>query len=84
MSDPSYQEEQPPPQPPRKTQAQRQLESDEQYARQLAQHYQSSAGSEGYGSRGRGDPPIPRQRKESGLKPNELYDDREHNFFDGM
>ncbi|KAF2492081.1 hypothetical protein BU16DRAFT_467039 [Lophium mytilinum] len=81
MSDPDFRaEETPPPQPPRPRQPQSQLEADEQYARQLAQHYQS--GAPGYGSRERGDPPLPQRRQELGLKPNELYDDREHSFFD--
>jgi len=81
MSDPDFRaEETPPPQPPRPRQPQSQLEADEQYARQLAQHYQS--GTTGYGSRERGDPPLPKRRKDTNLKPNELYDDREHSFFD--
>jgi len=81
MSDPDFRaEETPPPQPPRPRQPKSQLEADEQYARQLAQHYHSA--SAGYGSRERGDPPLPQRRKESNLKPNELYDDREHSFFD--
>jgi len=81
MSDPDFQaEETPPPQPPRPKQARTQLEADELYARQLAQHYQSSA--PGYGSHERGDPPMPQRRTETGLKPNELYDDKEHSFFD--
>jgi hypothetical protein len=58
-----------------------QLESDEQYARQLAEHYQSS--STGFGSRERGDPPLPRRNQDS-LKANELYDDRDRSFFDGQ
>ncbi|KAF2102844.1 hypothetical protein NA57DRAFT_29017, partial [Rhizodiscina lignyota] len=83
MSDPSYEHDPPPPpQPPRPTQAQHQLESDEQYARQLAAHYQSAEGFGAYGSRSRGDPPLPQARKDSNLKPNELYDDKEHSFFD--
>ncbi|OCK90307.1 uncharacterized protein K441DRAFT_579841 [Cenococcum geophilum 1.58] len=81
MSDPDFQaEETPPPQPPRPKQVRTQLEADELYARQLAQHYQSSA--PGYGSREKGDPPVPQRRRETGLKPNELYDDKEHSFFD--
>ncbi|KAF2107985.1 hypothetical protein BDV96DRAFT_653195 [Lophiotrema nucula] len=79
MSDPSFKaEEAPPPQPPRPTQQQprSQLEQDEIYARQLAQHYENSY------AQGRGDPSIPQRRQQTGLKPNELYDDREHSFFD--
>ena len=83
MSDPNYKEEEaPPPQPPRPSQPRTQLEQDELYARQLAEHYQSS-GYEGYGNRGRGDPPIG-HRRETGLKPNELYGEKEHSFFDGQ
>ncbi|OAX84924.1 hypothetical protein ACJ72_00710 [Emergomyces africanus] len=87
MSDPSAQVEMPPmmpPRPPRKdSPTQRQLEADEMYARQLAEHYS------GGGQRHRApesswdhEPQLPRQHRETGLKPNELYDDREHNFFD--
>lgn len=84
MSDPDFQaEEAPPPQPPRPTQPRSQLEADELYARQLAEHYDSTGGYEGFGSRSRGDPPLPRRHKDSGLKPSELYDDRDHSFFDG-
>ncbi|KAI9835596.1 MAG: hypothetical protein M1819_002047 [Sarea resinae] len=87
MSDPDSQKETPPPQPPRPTQSplgatstkRSQLEADELYARQLAEHYSASSG---YGSRDRGDPPMPGGRRESNLKPNELYDDRDHSFFD--
>ncbi|OCK78043.1 hypothetical protein K432DRAFT_418238 [Lepidopterella palustris CBS 459.81] len=81
MSDPDFKEEEaPPPKPPRPTQPRSQLEADELYARQLAQHYQST--SQGYGSRERGEPPMPRRRQDTGLKPNELYGDKEHSFFD--
>jgi hypothetical protein len=81
MSDPNYTpDDGPPPQPPRPGQPKSQLEQDELYARQLAAHYQSST-PHGYGSRTRGDPPLPRQRKETGLNPNELSPDR--SFFDG-
>ncbi|QSS54408.1 CUE domain-containing protein [Histoplasma capsulatum var. duboisii H88] len=87
MSDPDAQVDLPPtmpPRPPRKdSPTQRQLEADEMYARQLAEHYS------GVGQRHRApesswdhEPHLPRQRRETGLKPNELHDDREHNFFD--
>ncbi|TKA61683.1 hypothetical protein B0A49_09423 [Cryomyces minteri] len=92
MSDPDFQDEEPapPPKPPRPTQAQResqrQLEADEMYARQLAEHYQNPRRQErppGYGSQQRGDPPLPRRPQNTNLKPNELYDDdKEHSFFD--
>jgi len=97
MTDPSAvaQDEQPPPQPPRPAQAplpasstaQSQLEADEQYARQLAQHYESvgtyearSSGQRGYGYEDRG--ARIRNRQQTGLKPNEMYGDRDHSFID--
>ncbi|KAF2738872.1 hypothetical protein EJ04DRAFT_509063 [Polyplosphaeria fusca] len=81
MSDPNFKgEEAPPPQPPRPKMTQ--LEQDEQYARQLAQHYQSGYAQQGPGSRERGVPSGQAPRRQTGLKPNELYDDREHSFFD--
>lgn len=95
MSDPDSQAEPtPPPQPPRITQppvgptstAQSQLLADEQYARQLAEHYSGTppyGGAPRTGQRVRQAQGYPRQRKETGLKPNELYDDREHSFIDG-
>ncbi|KAH7116195.1 hypothetical protein B0J11DRAFT_539419 [Dendryphion nanum] len=93
MSDPNFENETPPPQPPRPTQQQRpqqqqqqqqqhprsQLEADEQYARQLAQHYQS--GYDGHGSQQRGDPSFQNQRRQTGPNQND-NDNREHNFFD--
>lgn len=85
MSDPDAiqhdAEEQPPPQPPRPQNAQSQLEADEAYARQLAQHYesQSAAYEARTANRGPGNPP---RRQQTGLKPNEMYDDREHSFID--
>ncbi|KAK7620785.1 hypothetical protein IWX48DRAFT_550551 [Phyllosticta citricarpa] len=82
MSDPNFKaDDVPPPQPPRPGSGRTQLEADELYARQLAEHYQNTGAHAGYGSRGRGDPPIG-QRRETNLKPNEMYDDREHSFFD--
>lgn len=95
MSDPeSHIEPAPPPQPPRPnyapigptSTARSQVLADEQYARQLAEHYSSTAtygGAPRNGSRGPQDPNLQRPRKEMGLKPNELYEDREHSFIDG-
>ena len=78
MSDPDFKaEEAPPPQPPR-PQPRSQLEQDEMYARQLAQHYQSQGGPRGqggYGSRGEGQAPE---------RPRSREPEREHSFFDGM
>jgi hypothetical protein len=98
MSDPDSQKEAPPPaQPPRPvytapgptSTTRSQLEADELYARQLAEHY-SGAGTYGGGdqrraSSGRGgrDPQAPRKRQETGLKPNELNED-DRSFFNGI
>lgn len=77
MSDPSFQaEEVPPPQPPR-PQPRSQLEQDELYARQLAEHYQAQAAHGAHGGQGprrHGDDPRRQQR------PGEP--EREHSFFD--
>jgi hypothetical protein len=81
MSDPEYVQDLPPPPPPRKAHTMSQMESDALYARQLAAQYDSSY--TGFGSREEGDPPLPRGRREGGLKPNELYEDKEHSFIDG-
>lgn len=82
MTDPKAQEEMtPPPKPPRPTQqsttAQRQLEADEMYARQLSDHYNAA---------GRRAPPPgwesdPRYQRPRG---SEESDEREYSFFDGM
>lgn len=76
----------PPPQPPRPQNAQSQLEADEAYARRLAEHYESAA----YEARTSNRRDLPGSRPgrpggrggQTGLKPNELYDDREHSFID--
>ncbi|SLM41518.1 Ubiquitin system component Cue [Lasallia pustulata] len=94
MTDPDSQREPaPPPQPPRPVQihvgptstAQSQVKADEQYARQLAEHY---SGSSPYSeqptstSGGRRDPNLQKPKRDTGLKPNGLYDDRDHSFLD--
>ncbi|MCJ1415845.1 ubiquitin-binding protein cue5 [Xylographa parallela] len=93
MSDPDSQYElAPPPQPPRPVSSakprtgQSQLEADEQYARQLAEHYN---GTETYGGPPRSSSRDQRARhgarsnRDTSLKPNEIYDDdREHSFID--
>ena len=92
MSDPNAQieEDLPPTMPPRPSMAtstsQRQLEQDELYARQLAEHYGGSSHRRAYPQSGWGDhePRLPRPQRETGLKPNELHDDRDYSFFDGM
>lgn len=81
MSDPdAVREPTPPPQPPRPT-AQRvgstpqsQLEADEQYARQLAEHYGGGGSYEPRTTSHRG-------RQQTGLRPNEMNDDN-HSFLD--
>ena len=96
MSDPDAQQDPvPPPQPPRPAQqfrgpgGQSQLEADEQYARQLAEHYNNQANYQGprrdasRDYRGQ-NPRLPTQQRETNLRPNELYDDQEHSFIDGM
>ncbi|KAI9804049.1 MAG: ubiquitin-binding protein cue5 [Piccolia ochrophora] len=91
MSDPDAQNETPaPPQPPRPTRSplasdvetstpRNQLDADEMYARQLAEHYSGTAHRGGNRS---GEPQGPPRRQQTGLKPNELYDDKEHSFID--
>ncbi|ORY64401.1 uncharacterized protein BCR38DRAFT_434983 [Pseudomassariella vexata] len=77
------QEPAPPPQPPRPTGARSpmsQLEADELYARQLAEHYDNAAYEARTTSRGHGGQ-QPRPRQATGLKPDEMYD-REHSFID--
>ncbi|CZR53284.1 related to CUE5 Protein containing a CUE domain that binds ubiquitin, which may facilitate intramolecular monoubiquitination [Phialocephala subalpina] len=86
MSDPdAVREPTPPPQPPR-PQAQRvgstpqsQLEADEQYARQLAEHYGGGWGSGGPRDTSRGAQP---RRQQTGLRPNENYQENERSFID--
>ncbi|KAL6703503.1 ubiquitin-binding protein cue5 [Coniothyrium glycines] len=74
MSDPSFQaDETPPPRPPR-PQPRSQLEQDELYARQLAEHYHSQGAPDGQRGRAQGDGHRQQQR------PTEPG--REHSFFD--
>jgi hypothetical protein len=84
MSDPNFKsEETPPPQPPR-PQPRSQLEQDEMYARQLAEHYSTQGGQQGQGGYGsRTQPGSAPRRQQTGLRPNDSNDDREHSFFDG-
>jgi hypothetical protein len=75
MTDPNAQQEDiAPPKPPRPSATQRQLEQDELYARQLAEHYNRRA------PQARRDDPR-RDRARSGSDQSE---DREYSFFDGM
>lgn len=93
MSDPdSQQEAPPPPQPPRALLAsknggtQSQLAADEAYARRLAEQYDGVHRHDNAPrniSSGTREPRLPRPKQETGLKPSELYDDREHSFIDG-
>lgn len=93
MSDPDAQrnEPTPPPQPPRRptgptSAAQSQMAADEQYARQLAEHYNGAAayGVPRGGSRGRQRPHMTGPQR-TGSRGYEVYDeDRERSFIDGM
>ncbi|KAE8379442.1 hypothetical protein BDV26DRAFT_291312 [Aspergillus bertholletiae] len=74
MTDPSAAEQDvPPPKPPRPSATQRQLEADELYARQLAEHYNRRA-------------PQPRSESahqyDRSRRDSELSEDREYSFFD--
>lgn len=85
MSDPNFkQEEAPPPQPPR-PQPKSQLEQDEIYARQLAEHYQSQGGQgaqgQGQGQGGYRQRPQGEQRRQQPDQGSNEQD-REHSFFD--
>ncbi|KAF6821247.1 CUE domain-containing protein [Colletotrichum sojae] len=75
-------EEQPPPQPPRPaaTAQLSQLEADELYARQLAEHYDNVGN---YEARTSNRSPGGRvRRQQTGLEPRVNAEEREHNFFD--
>ncbi|KAI1328623.1 hypothetical protein F5Y16DRAFT_368898 [Xylariaceae sp. FL0255] len=88
MSDPDAvkndppRESAPPPQPPRPTARapMSQLEADELYARQLAEHYDNVGAYEAR-TTNPSHGPSQRTRQATGLKPNEMYD-REHSFID--
>lgn len=94
MSDPTFVQEQTPI-PPRSSSHQpqgqqrqlSQLEADEAYARRLAEQYNGGPYEtlhSGYGSRFRGEPPMPAQRKQTGLNPSELHDEqRDYSFMNG-
>ncbi|KAL8787008.1 MAG: hypothetical protein Q9213_002444 [Squamulea squamosa] len=91
MSDPDAQADEvaPPPQPPRKqtlptTTEQSQLAADEQFARQLAEHYNSPAvyGASRSGSRGRSNAPTSGPKRMSSRQYQETENDRERSFID--
>lgn len=83
MSDPSFKaEEAPPPQPPR-PQPRTQLEQDEIYARQLAEHYQHQSGQGGHGGQGGQGGHSQRTQGGNPRRQQRPTDDREHSFFDG-
>ncbi|KAK3683509.1 hypothetical protein B0T22DRAFT_384542 [Podospora appendiculata] len=92
MTDPdAVREDQPPPPPPRPAVQPvgptstdlSQLEADELYARQLAEHYENVGAYEARtANQGGPGQSMPRGRQQTGLKPNELNDDREHSFLD--
>lgn len=77
MTDPNAQtEDVPPAKPPRPSASQRQVEADEMYARQLAEHYNRRAPPR------RLDDDEARYRRRRGSDPSE--DERDYSFFDGM
>lgn len=81
MSDPDFQEEQPPPRPPRPVQHERQISQDEMYARHLAEHYQTT-------NKGQQKPRQPRSQDqkpiaERTLRSGESSEDREYSFMNG-
>ncbi|KAL1901496.1 ubiquitin-binding protein cue5 [Sporothrix stenoceras] len=104
MTDPeaAQQEPAPPPQPPRPVQRDpvpppsggrlspySQMVADEEYARQLAQHYEAEDGGYeartsrgGYGGGGGRSRGGYQHGGETGLKPNEMWGDKEHSFLD--
>lgn len=94
MTDPDavqHDDEQPPPPPPRPVAAPvgqsatpaNQLEADELYARRLAEQYENAGAAYEARTANRGSAGgMPRGRQQTGLNPNELYDDREHSFLD--
>ncbi|KAL9606081.1 MAG: hypothetical protein Q9179_000761 [Wetmoreana sp. 5 TL-2023] len=91
MSDPDAQKDEPapPPQPPRRytgptSTAQSQLAADEQYARQLAEHYNGPAayGVPRAGSRGRPIPPTSGPKRTRSRQHGEHDDERERSFID--
>lgn len=78
MTDPSaQQDEMPPPKPPRPAQTQRQLEADELYAHQLAEHY-NSLPRRHYNDESRYWRPG-----DDGVEYGDYPEDKEYSFFDG-
>jgi hypothetical protein len=78
----------PPPQPPRPTTTrigstpQSQVEADEMYARQLAEHYDgANSYRQSRSARGAGVPSQRERQRGTGLKPNEMHDEG-HSFLD--
>jgi len=82
MSDPDFQEEQPPPRPPRPVQQERQISQDEMYARHLNEHYQAaSTGQQKIRqSRTQEQPAMGDRTMRSGGN----SQDRDYSFFDGQ
>jgi len=91
MSDPDFRPEEsaqapPPVQPPRPSQRapQNQLEADEQYARQLAQHFNTTSSGAARGGQNQYNQREPGRRGPNQQRPayGDDEDDRERNFFD--
>lgn len=96
MSDPESQADPTPPLQPSRpndaphkptSTAQSQLLADEQYARQLAEHYSSTSaytGAPRTGPKGRQNQDFSSSGQETGLRPKEDDENREYSFIDGM
>lgn len=85
MSDPNFKSEEAAPKKPPRPQPRSQLEQDEMYARQLAEHYQSQGGPQGQGGYGseRRSAPYARSNNQGQNSQGHNKDDRDYNFFDG-
>ncbi|KAL2255812.1 hypothetical protein VTK26DRAFT_2675 [Humicola hyalothermophila] len=93
MTDPEAAERDRPPPPPPRPVAEPigptstdplQLEADERYARQLAEHYENVGAYEARTANRayRGGAPMPRGRQQTGLRPDDDEYDREHSFIE--
>ncbi|KAK0740982.1 hypothetical protein B0T18DRAFT_419166 [Schizothecium vesticola] len=91
MTDPDAAQEEAPPAPPPRPRAaavgptstaQSQLEADEEYARRLAEHYDSVGAYENRTANTRNHGASRGGQQATGLRPDQLRDDREHSFLD--
>ena len=84
MSDPNFQAESATESQNRPDQRNSQLESDEQYARQLAAHLHQTSIPRNQSLRTSADQSTPRSRGNGDPSYNELHDDKDYSFFDGL